>query len=235
MGEGVEGPNPTNQPSDDSFAADLRGFGLVGILAILVILSGNFLFAPLSAVLALAWVWRSHTPWREIGYASPKSWVFSIIVGLVFGSIFKLVMKAIVMPLLGADPINHAYHYLAGNKGAIPFTLYALIVGAGFGEETIFRGWMFERLGKLFGASASAKAAIVLFTSLLFGSAHYSVQGLAGMEQAIITGLVFGTIFAVTGRIWMLMVAHAAYDLAAYAMIYWGLETKFVHLVFKGA
>ena len=62
---------------------------------------------------------------------------------------------------------------------------------------------MFERLGKLFGSGAQAKTLIVLLTSGLFGLAHYADQGLAGAEQATITGLVFGTIFAVTGRIWL--------------------------------
>lgn len=179
------------------------------------------------------WVWLSQTPWREIGYVKPRSWLASALVGIVFGSAFKLVLKAIVMPLLAADPINQAYHYLAGNQAAIPVTLYALIIGAGFGEETLFRGYMFERLGKLFGSSIGARTAIVLITSMLFGLAHYPVQGLAGAEQAAITGLVFGTIFAVTGRIWMLMCAHAAFDLTAYAIIYWNLETKVAHIVFK--
>ena len=53
------------------------------------------------------------------------------------------------------------------------------------------------------------------------------------MEQAAVTGIVFGTIFARTGRIWMLMVAHAAFDLAALAIIYWNLESLMAHLVFK--
>ena len=53
------------------------------------------------------------------------------------------------------------------------------------------------------------------------------------MEQAIITGLTFGSIFAVTGRIFMLMIAHAAFDLAALWMIYYGLETQIAHLIFK--
>ena len=82
-------------------------------------------------------------------------------------------------------------------------------------------------------ASAGAKAWIVLLTSVWFGLGHYAVQGLAGTEQATIVGLVFGTIFAVTGRIWMLMFAHAAFDLTALAMIYWNLESNVAHLVFK--
>jgi membrane protease YdiL (CAAX protease family) len=214
-------------------ATALRGFGPLGLLAILVILAGNTLFLPLSALLALVWAWVSHTPWCEIGYVRPKSWLATISIGLVFGIAFKFLMKALVMPLLGAPPINQAYHYLAGNRAAIPGFLYVVIVGAGFGEETIFRGYLFERFGKLFGHSAAAKTAIVLLTSIWFGLAHYSTQGLPGAEQATITGLVFGTIFALTGSLWMLMVAHAAFDLTAYALIYWNLETTVAHLVFK--
>jgi membrane protease YdiL (CAAX protease family) len=220
-------------PSGDRLAADLRGFRPLGLLAIVVITLTAAVVKPLSAILVLAWAWRSHTPWREIGYVRPKSWIGSLAVGIVFGTALKFLMKAIVMPLLGADPINQAYHYLVGNRAALPGILFTMIFAAGFGEETVFRGYMFERLGKLFGTGAGAKVSIVLLTSVLFALAHYPDQGLAGVEQATITGLVFGTIFAVTGRIWMLMCAHAAYDLAAVAIIYWNLEADVAHLVFK--
>jgi membrane protease YdiL (CAAX protease family) len=227
----VEAPAAT--PAGDRVAARLRGFGPLGILAILVVLAGNLVVAPLSALLVLAWAWRSRTPWREIGYVRPESWTRSLAIGLAFGVAFKLLMKAIVMPLLGADPINPAYHYLAGNTAALPGMLFAVIVGAGFGEETVFRGYLFERFGKLFGTGAGAKTAIVLITSIGFGLLHYPVQGLAGAQQATIFGLLFGTIFAVTGRIWMLMCAHAAFDLTALAIIYWDLESEVAHLVFQ--
>jgi membrane protease YdiL (CAAX protease family) len=218
---------------DDPIAARLRGFGPLGILAILIILAGNFVVAPLSAILALVWVRLSRTPWREIGYVRPKSWIRSVALGVAFGVVFKLVMKAIVMPLLGADPINQAYHFLAGNTAALPGMVFTLIVVAGFGEETLFRGWMFERFGKLFGPSVWARTFIVLLTSIWFGLLHYKEQGLAGVEQAIITGLVFGTIFAIRRRIFMLMVAHAAFDLMALALIYWEIESEVAHFIFK--
>jgi len=221
------------EPSDDRFAAALRGFGPLGILAILVILAGNMIAVPLSALLVLVWTRWSRTPWREIGYVMPRSWIRVAAVGIAFGVTFKFLMKMIVMPLLGADPINQAFHYLAGNRAALPGILFAVIVGAGFGEETMFRGYMFQRLGRLFGSGIVAKVAIVLLTAAWFGLAHYSVQGLAGAEQGMIVGLVFGTIFAVTGRIWMLMVTHAAFDVTAVAMIYWNLESAVAHFVFK--
>jgi membrane protease YdiL (CAAX protease family) len=142
-------------------------------------------------------------------------------------------MKAIVMPLLGAPPINEAYHYVAGNTAAIAGMILVMIIVAGFGEETVYRGYMFERLGKLLGAGNWAKVFIVLITSVWFAALHYNEQGMPGVEQAIFTGLVFGTIFAVTGRLFILMVAHAVFDITALAMIYWDVESKIAHLVFK--
>lgn len=217
-GEGAERPDP--------LAAALRGFGPAGLLAILVIALGNLLFVPLSALLVLAWAWRSGTPWGEIGFGRPRSWLAAILVGIVFGIAFKLAMKALVMPLLGAPAVNPAYHHLAGNAAALPGMLYLIIVGAGFGEEIFFRGYLFERLGRLLGSGAGAMAGIVLITSVWFGLAHLPEQGLAGMEQAVIVGLVFGTIYAVTGRLWLLIVAHAVFDLAALAIIYWDVEAQ---------
>ena len=142
-------------------------------------------------------------------------------------------MKALVMPLFGAPAINPAFHYLAGNTAALPGILLAVIISAGFGEETFFRSYLFERFGKLFGASAIAKIAIVVITAAWFGAVHYPKQGLAGVEQAMIAGLLFGAIFAVTGRIWMLMIAHAAFDVVALAIIYFHLESYVAHLIFK--
>jgi len=194
------------------------------VLALLVILAGNLLFVPLSALLVLVWAWRSGTPWHELGFVRPVHWPRTVAIGLALGIALKLVMKAIVMPLLGAPPTNPAYQYLAGNPAALPVMLYLVIVGAGFGEETVFRGYLFERLGKLFRPGVWSKALIVGLTALFFGAVHYAEQGMPGVEQATIVGLVFGTIFAITGRIWMLMVAHAAFDLTALAIIYWGWE-----------
>src|SRR5471030_315821 len=218
---------------DDEVAVLLRGFGPIGLLAIAVIVLGDVIFKPLSAILVLLWARRSHTPWREIGYVRPRSWIGELALGIVAGVAFKLVMKALVMPLVVADPINHAYHYLVGNPAALPGMLFVLIIGAGFGEETVFRGYLFERLGKVFGTGTGAKVAIVLITTALFALGHYSNMGLAGVEQATITGLVFGTIFALTGRIWMLMWMHAAFDVTALAIIYWDLEYDVAHLLLK--
>jgi membrane protease YdiL (CAAX protease family) len=217
----------------DRLAAALRGFGPIGIVAILLILAGNALFVPLSAILVLVWAGLSRTAWRDIGYSRPRSWPLTLLGALAFGVVFKLLMKAVVMPLLGAPPINQAFHYLVGNTAALPGILYIVLAGAAFGEETIFRGYAFERLGKLFGWSIWTATLIVLITAVWFGLEHYSLQGLPGVQQATIVGLVFGIIFALTRQLWLLIFAHAAFDLTAVAIIYWNLEEGVAHLIFK--
>src|SRR5258707_2143912 len=138
-------------PSSDRFAAALRGFGPLGIVAILsILLTGNvtvgeMIILPVGAALVLVWARLSRTPWREIGYVRPSSWILTVAGGIAFGVAFKFLMKAIVMPLFGAPPINRAYHFLAGNSGMLPAAVWGVLV-AGFGEETIFRGYFFERL-----------------------------------------------------------------------------------------
>jgi hypothetical protein len=83
------GPAP---PSDDPVAASLRGFGPLGLLAILLIVLTS-VFKPLSAILVLVWARRSHTPWREIGYVRPKSWLGTLAVGIAFGCAFGCAFK----------------------------------------------------------------------------------------------------------------------------------------------
>ena len=95
----------------------------------------------------------------KLGYVSPRSWIGSVAIGLAFGVAFKLLTKVVVMPMIGADPINASYQYLVGNTAALPGMLFAMIFVAGFGEETVFRGYLFERLGKLLGTGVAAKIA----------------------------------------------------------------------------
>lgn len=77
-----------------------------------------------------------------------------------------------------------------------------------------------------------AVASTVLISTALFALAHYRDQGVPGVEQAAATGLVFGSIFAVRKEIWFLMVAHAAFDLIAVALIYWSWEASVAHWLF---
>jgi len=213
--------------------AKLRGFGPAGLFAWLVILLGNALFIPLTAILVLVWARWSETPWRELGFVRPRSGWRTVVLGVVAGFLLKLFMKSVVMPLLGADPVNQAFRFLTGNTAALPGMMFAVIVGAGFGEELFFRGFLFERFTKLLGSGRLATAGIVLFTSAFFAVVHYPGQGLPGTQQAFVVGLLMGTLYATTRQIWLPMIVHAAFDVTAVWIIYWDLERDVAKWFFR--
>jgi membrane protease YdiL (CAAX protease family) len=219
------------EAAEERWAARLRGFGPVGILVIAVIsFAGTAFFG---ALLVLLWARISHTPLRKIGYVAPPSWTGTFVGGTIVGVAFKLVMKAVVMPLLGTAPVNQTYHYLVGDLPATAFMAFFVTVSGGFGEETVYRGFLFERFCKLFRSRSAAKSLALVLTSIWFAAVHYPDQGAAGAEQAVITGLAFGTMFLLTGSLALPMVTHAAFDLTAIVLIYWDLESRIAHLVFR--
>ena len=228
----MAGAEASVEPADD-FARQLRGFGPVGLLAFVVIVAGNLLFIPLSAALVLAWANRSGTPWAALGFSRPASWARVVAIGVPAGIVLKLAMKALAMPIFGAPAVNEHYHDLTGNPAALPGILYSVIVGAGFGEEVLFRGFFFERLGSLFGPGRAAQVGIIAITTTLFALAHYHDQGWSGVEQAAMTGLVFALVFAATRQLWIPMVMHAAFDFTAVILIYRGWESAVAHLFFR--
>jgi membrane protease YdiL (CAAX protease family) len=220
----------TTAPSDDRPARALRGFGPAGVVAMLaIVLSGNLV----GAALVFVWALASGTPLRKLGFVRPGSWPLTVTVGVVAGVGLKLLMKTVVLPLAGFGPINPTYSYLVGNRAALPGTLFLMVVGGGFGEETIWRGFLFDRFDALFGGAAAARPAIVLVTSALFAMAHYPDQGVAGAAQALVTGIVFGTMFAATRTLWLSIAAHAAYDVAAVLIIYFDVESSLAHAIFR--
>jgi membrane protease YdiL (CAAX protease family) len=204
----------------------LRGTGALGVVAVVIVLLAGEI---VSAVLVLAWAWITGTPWHKLGFVASPNWWRDVAFGVVGGVLLKFTMKALIMPALGFPPINEAYRYLAGNAAALPGMLFMVFVGAGFGEELVWRGFLFERLRAAFGDSQRAILGGLIVTSVLFGLAHYQSQGVAGATQATMTGLVFGSAYLLTGRIWPVMIAHAAFDVAAVLMIYWGLELPIAH------
>ena len=218
---------------DRGFAARMRGDRPLSWLAFVVILAGSLVTAILGALLALGWAALSGTPWRDLGLVRPRHWALTVVGGVAAGVVFKLAMKSIVMPLLGAPAMNPSFQYLAGNASEFHKILPMLVIGAGFGEEVLYRGYFFERCGRLFGKGRAATVATVIVTTVLFAAAHYTGQGLPGVEQAFFTGLIFATLYARLRALPFLMIAHASFDVFAAWLIYHRLETTVAHWFFK--
>jgi membrane protease YdiL (CAAX protease family) len=193
----------------------------------------TYLFGPrIGGPLVLVWAWWTGVKWGDLGFRRPKSWALLIGGGIVAGALEKLFSKTIMMPLLGAPDINAHYQYVVHNKHAMWGLIFTSLTFAGFFEEVLARGFLFERMGKFIGTSRAALIATILFTSALFGAAHYSEQSWMGVEQAAIFSIIDGIIFVATKQIWFLVVMHAAFDIVATLIIYNGIEVRLAHVFF---
>lgn len=198
----------------------------VAVLATLAV-AGSMAAAPL----VLIWAAATQTPWRDLGFVKPKHWWLDLVAGIVAGVVLKLLLKAVLLPLLGVPARNAAYQYLVGNAAALPGILLLVVVEGGIAEEIVWRGFLFERLRGLLGASIVAQVLTVTLTSVLFALAHLHDQGWPGVIQATFTGFSFGFAYARLRRIWPIMAAHAAYDVAAVIIIYLNLEEPLAHFL----
>lgn len=108
-------------------------------------------------------------------------------------------------------------------KGNLELTLYQLggvIIGAGFGEEYLFRGFLFQRLAMLFGGTKLGWGIACLIQAVLFGFAH-AYQNPLGMLLTGSIGLTMALAFLATGRnLWAPIIAHTLYDTARIGAIY---------------
>ncbi|MGH3802338.1 MAG: CPBP family intramembrane glutamic endopeptidase, partial [Pseudonocardiaceae bacterium] len=92
----------------------------------------------------------------------------------------------------------------------VPVLVLAAVGNAG-AEEVIVVGYLLTRLGQLGWAPNRA----VLVSALLRGVYHL-YQGFGGFVGNVLLGLVFGRVWQRTGRLWMLVGAHALLDVVAF-------------------
>src|SRR4051812_40819564 len=126
----------------------LSGTGPAGVvLIVLILLAGNVL----GAILVLIWRAVTRTPWSDLGFVRPADWGVDILGGMTGGVLLKVAMKAVVQPMMGIEAVNRNYEFIAGNTGAMLRMLVIVVFAAGFGEEIIWRGFLFERFRSFLG------------------------------------------------------------------------------------
>ena len=93
---------------------------------------------------------------------------------------------------------------------------------AAFGEELGFRGYVMPRLADLGGRTRAAWLASLVGASLLFGWGHGG-QGITGMVQETLAGLMLGGLYLASGRnLTVPIVAHGVSNTLAFVLIYFG-------------
>ena len=93
---------------------------------------------------------------------------------------------------------------------------------AAFGEEMVYRGYLMNRVAGLFRRTRSAWVFSLLLVHVGFGLAH-AYQGITGVIDEGLAGLLLGLIYLRTGRnLAVPIVAHGLTDSIDFLLIFFG-------------
>lgn len=210
---------PPNRAARVLYEAGWPAFLLTAVITIF----GGFAIVGIPMVLIYWAVTR--VPAHELGLSLRRNWAVTILGGIALGIAMKLLMKAVVLPGFGyADDPNGPFVFLEGNLDeALKWAVF-VIWAAGFGEELIFRGFLIGRLSyfwERFGKLGTLGAMLV--SAGIFGAMHSVGQGEVGVVNAGIGGIMFASIYVLSGRnLWLVAITHASFDLFSIWMFYTG-------------
>jgi membrane protease YdiL (CAAX protease family) len=156
-------------------------------------------------------LWRRGMGWKDLGLRRPSSWTRTLLLAMAAGLALQAISTYVTEPVM-----LHVFHQhedlsefrqLVGNWKLALLALLVVWTLAAFGEEMVFRGYVFGRIADLTGT----KVAAVLLTTILFGFGHY-YQGWAGVVDSCISGLTLALLYARTGNLWLPILAHGLTD-----------------------
>lgn len=179
-------------------------------------------------LLPLVWILLrlSGERWSEIGFDRPARFGRAIALGVLAGVLMELLAVFVTTPvitgLFHTEPNYSEFKDIHGNLVLLLIFLALSWTLAAFGEEICFRGFLMNRLARVFGGSNAAWLAALILSSVLFGWGH-TEQGISGWVQEGFSGLLLGVLFLAMGRNLVVpIVAHGISNTLAFVLIYLG-------------
>lgn len=150
----------------------------------------------------------------------------SIFIGLILGIILELFATYFTTPIFSqffrTEPNLTDLQAIKGNFKLLIFFISLSWFFAAFGEEICFRGFLMNRLAKLFGQNKTAWVLSLILSSILFGWGH-TEQGITGWIQEGLSGLFLGIMFLISGKNLVVpIVSHGVSNTLAFTLIYFG-------------
>ncbi len=152
---------------------------------------------------------RRGVTWRELGLKLPIGWrEWALTLGLTLAVIVTVFGFAyFVLPLITAQfgletapDATDRFEFFLGKPLYFFSYLFGVVwFGAALGEELLFRGFLLNRLGDLFGQSKIGWSVALVVHGVFFGSLH-AYQGMPGMIGTGVVALMFGVIYLVSKR-----------------------------------
>jgi uncharacterized protein len=154
----------------------------------------------------------------DIGLKRPRNWL-----GTFMSAVLIAALIFAVVYLSETMGFRRDLSRFSAVKGNLELTLYAVfyaLIGAGFYEEFMFRGFLFHGLASFFGATQRAWISACLVQGLLFGVAH-AYQNAFGIVLTGVLGMLMGFFLLASDRnLWALIIGHGLYDASRFVLFY---------------
>lgn len=184
--------------------------------------AGGWLFGLISQAVELALVcalirFRGERL-ADIGLKRPQSWLRTIGIGVLVAAIFFVLIY--LSEKAGFHRDLSLFNSLQGNPTLTLTVVCYVLVGAGFYEEFMYRGFLMQTLAMFFGGSRAAWWVALVIQALLFGASH-AYQNPLGMVITGILGFLLGLLVILTGRnLWAAIIAHGLFDASRTVLFY---------------
>ena len=169
-------------------------------------------------LLALGWISLAARGfrWRDLGFRLPAEWRRLVLIGIGVGIAMEVLELLVTQPLLvsltGKYPDLSDFRYVVGNIKLVLLMIGGSWTLAALGEELVWRGYILNRLTDLFGRRHWGWTVSLCLASLVFGLSH-SDQGMTGIVENVIDGLLLGALYLACGRNLMApIIAHGITD-----------------------
>jgi len=183
---------------------------------------GGWMFALLVQVfevaLVCALIWFRGERLADIGLKRPQSWPRTMGIGVLLAGIFFIAIY--LSEKAGFHRELSRFNSLQGNVTLTLTMIFYVLVGAGFYEEFMYRGFLMQTLAMFFGGSRAAWWVALVIQSLLFGASH-AYQNPLGMLITGTIGFFLGLLVLLTGRnLWAAIIGHGVFDASRTILFY---------------
>jgi membrane protease YdiL (CAAX protease family) len=214
----------------ESRRQQVRILAEIAVFALVVFADSVGLIPLTQTIVLLPLIWLllrlRHAPWASIGFSRPRSFPQAIALGVIAGLAMELLAVYITTPAISAYfGVQPDYSDFKAIEGSIPALLIFLALSwtlAAFGEEICFRGFLMERVARLFGGTSFAWFLSLILSSVFFGWGH-TEQGVSGWVQEGLSGFLLGVLFLLARKNLVLpIIAHGTSNTLAFILIYLG-------------
>ena len=149
--------------------------------------------------------------------------IVGVAVGCAMEALELFATQPVLTKILGRGPDLHELQPLIGNVKLLILGIVLAWILAAFGEETVYRGYLTNRLAEIFGKSRNGWIVSAILITFLFGIAHFP-QGPTGIIENVIDGAILAALYFATGRnLWAPIIAHGIQDTVDVVLIYFGV------------